>query len=106
MTLFNSVFKNHDHPRWIVYLNNVCLSGILVWPFVFFVSIFLFDNPKNEGQTFLWFVLINSYPLLLIALTYLSFKVFRLNKVVSAVFPLIAIGGYLFVLYMLIFSEG
>jgi len=100
---FNFIFRNKDLPRWIVNLNYICLAGIIAWPLVLFVSIFLFDHPNNLAQTYLIFILMNCYPLVLIVLTWFSFKTFRFNRILSALFPLVVICGYLFVLFMMLF---
>jgi len=99
--LFNFIFKNNDLPRWIVKLNQISLAGIFAWPFVLFVSIFLFDHPQNLGQTYLIFFLINCYPVVLMMLTFFSYKVFHLNRLISALFPLLAICAYVFVIFMI-----
>jgi hypothetical protein len=97
MNIFNYIFRNKDLPRWIVFLNYACLSGILVWPLVFFASIFMFDNPSDENKTFSQFILINSYPLLLMLITFVSFKVFHRSKLVSVMLPSMAILSYIYI---------
>ena len=96
MNILNYVFRNKDLPGWIVYLNYASLSGIIVWPLVLFGSIFLFDHPQNLYSTFLTVILIDSYPLPLILLTYLSFRVFHFNRLISATPPLIVLIGYIY----------
>jgi hypothetical protein len=94
MKIFDYIFKNQSLPQWILNLNYACLSAIIVWPFVFYGSIFMFDNPKNPGLTFIWFILINSYPILLLVFTYISFKTFQYSKVISMLIPTILLLGY------------
>ena len=96
--VFNYIFKNQSLPRWIVYLNYASLSAIIVWPLVFFGSIFMFDNPQNLNSTFINFMLINSYPLLLMVLTYISFRIFQFSKLISAVIPTILLFGYFYII--------
>ena len=96
MNLWNYIFKNQGLPKWIVYLNYASLSAIFVWPLVFFCSIFMFDNPDNVNMTYFGFILINCYPILLILLSYLSFRIFYLSKVVSAVLPTITLLVYIY----------
>src|SRR5258708_609324 len=102
MKIFNYIFKNQSLPRWIVYLNYGCLSGIVVWPLVFFGSIFMFDHPQNLNLTYVYFFLINSYPVLLMLLTYSSFRIFPFSKLISALFPTIALLGYFYIIVKII----
>jgi len=52
-----------------------CLS-ILLWPFVAYTSIFLFDSPDSENNPFVWFAafLMLSYPLTVALGTFISWK--------------------------------
>ncbi len=79
-SFYNYVFKQNELPSWIVYLNLGSLLGILVWPLIFFMSIFIFDNPQNERQAYFIFILSNCYPFLLMLLTYCSYKLFRVKN--------------------------
>jgi len=94
MKFWNHIFKNKTHPKWLVRLNNISLSGIFLWPFVLFISIFLFDHPTNLKATYGYFFLINSYPIALLLLTWLSFKVYPTSKILAATFPIIPIIVY------------
>jgi len=86
-SFYNFIFQQKNLPSWIVYLNYGSLAGIFAWPFVVFGSIFMFDNPKNINETYLEVFLVDSYPVLLILITFLSFKLFRLSRVVAAILP-------------------
>jgi len=102
--LYNYVFKQQELPSWIVNLNYGSLLGILACPFVFYGSIFMFDNPKDESATFTNFVLVNCYSIVLVLVTFLSFKLFRINKIISAVFPSLVIVFYFYLAVKLVFN--
>jgi hypothetical protein len=74
-------------PIWLVIFNYLTLIPIIVWPFVLYISIFMFDNPENLSLTFLFFILINSYPIVLIGSMILSFKLFKTTKKVAILLP-------------------
>jgi len=95
---YNYVFKQGELPSWIIYLNLGSLAGILAWPLVFFGSMFMFDNPSDEENTFSHFILLNCYPLLLILITFCSYKLFKVNRIISVLLPAISIVFYLFLL--------
>jgi len=84
-------FKRKDLPLWIRRLNYFALSPILLWPLIFYGTIFLFDNPKNILQTVFLFLAVNSYPLLLGGIVLLSYNLFPRNKFLAALLPLIPI---------------
>ena len=92
---YNYVFKQNELPSWIIYLNLGSLLGILAWPLVFFGSMFMFDNPRDEDRTFLYFILLNCYPFLLILMTFCSYKLFRMNRIISALLPATSLVFYL-----------
>lgn len=74
-------------PKWFKILNSCILLPILLWPFVFYTTIFLFDNPKNMGQTYLVFFAINAYPIYLVIITYLNSLLFQKNKILGSILP-------------------
>jgi hypothetical protein len=67
--LYDYIFKNETLPRWIVLLNYGSLLGV------------------------------DCYPLFLLVLTYLSFKIFRVSKPISAVLPLGPLIGYVYIIF-------
>ena len=63
-------------------VNLIILIPALLWPLIFFVSIFMFDNPSNFVITIIIFFVINAYPLYLLVLLELNARVFiRWGKV-------------------------
>ena len=95
---YNYVFKQNELPSWIIYLNLGSLAGILAWPLVFFGSIFMFDNPPDGEPVDLYFILINSYPFLLILMTFCSYKLFTVSRIISALLPVTSLLFYLFLI--------
>jgi hypothetical protein len=97
-SFYNYVFKQQDLPKWIVNLNYGSLIGVAACPFVFYGSMFMFDNPKEEDPTFLYFVLLNCYSFFLILITFCSFKIFKLSPIISAILPSLVIIFYIFLI--------
>jgi len=62
-TTVRKLINGNKEPRWFVFLNKLTLLPIVLWPFVFFTSIFIFDNPSNMGKAYLLFFGLNSYRL-------------------------------------------
>ena len=78
--------KNDSKPFWFKVLLNLSLTPILIWPFVFYGSIFIFDHPSstaNEVLLYLIFFGVNSYPLLLIINKRFCNKSFHKRKILS-----------------------
>jgi hypothetical protein len=96
-SLVYRVFQQKNRPRWLKILNRISLSGLIATPFIFFGSIFMFDNPDNLLRTFLFFLAINSYSVVIFLFSWLSYKIYPVNKWLGALSPLIPITGYLYV---------
>jgi len=92
--VYHYVFYQRDLPNWIVNLNYGSLMGIIAWPLIFFASIFLFDS-HNTHQAYREFFLLNLYPFILILITFISYKVFKFNRIIAAILPLSVIGFYI-----------
>ncbi|UEG50858.1 hypothetical protein LK994_05135 [Ferruginibacter lapsinanis] len=99
LSKFRSLYTNKALPKWFIRLNFLGLSAIVVWPLVFFASIFMFDNPKNFGLTFLLFLLIIAYPLLFIGNMMLSIRLFATQKTIAVLLPLISFGGFIYFIF-------
>lgn len=78
-----NIIKIKDYPNWFVNLNAFVLMPILLWPIVAFLSIFATDSPSSGllGQTI--FLTGFGYPILLIAVSLLSFRYFKSNRNLS-----------------------
>lgn len=74
------------------------LLPILLWPFVFYLSVFLFDDPNaNPYLINLIFYGINAYPLYLVGNAFLSYKIYNKKKSISIgllFWPLILFGVF------------
>ena len=98
MRWFDYVFQNTESPQWLRRLNYISLAGILAWPLIAISSLFTFNLPKNDFQWWLiYLILINIYPVYLLVISFLSFKVYRISPVVAAILPSIPLLGYVIV---------
>lgn len=89
--IYRSPLYSKHLPTWLVVLNYFSLFPVLFWPFVFLASIFFFDNPPSFMHAAVQFSIIICYPLYLIGLIVLSFKIYRSHMIISAIIPLITI---------------
>lgn len=104
MGLYNYFFHNDQLPKWLLLLNKISLCGILAWPLVLFASLFMFDNPNvNVRKMKVYFILLNCYPLALILMSWLSFKLYAVNPLLSAVFPAIPVLTYCCIVILVMF---
>lgn len=77
-----------NNPAWFRLLNLTFLLPCIVWPLVFFTTVFFFDNPKSFFLTFLLFIAVNAYPLYLIGILLLNARLFRRNKLLATILPI------------------
>jgi hypothetical protein len=104
MRLYNYFFHNDLLPKWLLLLNKISLFGILAWPLVLFASLFMFDNPNvNMRKMTIYCILLNCYPLALILLSFLSYKLYSINPILAAVFPAIPVLLYLCIVILVMF---
>lgn len=82
-----SIIFADDLDKWFKYLNLLILIPSLAWPYVLFLFIFLFDNPKSYLETWLIVFSIIFYPAYLLIICLLNIKLFRLNKILGAILP-------------------
>lgn len=101
-----NIFSRQNTPGWYAFLNYSTLLPLVFWPFVFLVSIFLFDNPKSFTNTFFFFLLINSYPLPLIALMAFNFRLFHKQKAIAILIPALILSAMLGGLYYVALPLG
>jgi|GEM_PF-1725708 hypothetical protein len=62
--------------KWIIF----SLIPIIVWPIIFFASIFFFDDPSGGNTAYLLFFLVNLYPLVIISLSLFGEYLFSKNR--------------------------
>ena len=81
-----------DIKHYPLILKFVCvlvLLPILAAPLVFYTTIFFFDHPSSEGEAFLWFLVVNSYSVILLGICWASVWIYtRMRKTAFATFPL------------------
>lgn len=89
--IYRSPLYSKHLPTWLVVLNYFSLFPVLFWPFVFLASIFFFDNPPSFIHAAVQFSIVICYPLYIIGLIVLSFKMYKNYMMTSAIIPLITI---------------
>lgn len=85
------LFAAKDLPTWFVILNYFSLFPIIFWPLLAFGSIFMFDNPSNMFMTFTIFLLIISYPLILVGLIAINFRLYTKQRVLAVAISFVPI---------------
>jgi hypothetical protein len=89
--MLRSVFKelfSRELPDWFRVMNFGMLLLVLLWPFVLFMTIFMFDQP-DSGTTFNYvvFFIINAYPFYLFPILYYNTKLFQKNRLLGSLLP-------------------
>lgn len=89
--MLRSVFKelfSKELPDWFRVMNFCMLFLVLLWPFVFFMTIVMFDQP-DSGTAFNYFLffVINAYPFYLLPILYYNTKLFQKNRLLGSVLP-------------------
>ena len=85
--ILKAIFFN-KLPKWFKFLNLSILLPILFCPFIFYTTIFFFDNPKNLGLTYLLFFAVNAYPIYLVIIAYYNSRLFQKSKILGSILPL------------------
>jgi|GEM_PF-5468920 len=82
-------------------LNKVILLPIVVWPLLFFSSIFLFDDPTASSLLAgSLFIAINSYPIFLYCLYRINADIYRQYGKIGHIIPLLIISAFLTVVVL------
>lgn len=88
-----------NYPFILKIVCGIVLLPIVAAPLVFYTTIFFFDNPSSEGEAFLWFLLVNSYSLILLGICYASVLIYtKTQKIIFAITP--------FLLYLILIFVG
>lgn len=87
--------NNSKNPPWFILLNLLFLVPVLVWPFVFFSTIFFFDNPDSFIVTLMFFLFVNAYPVYLFGLMVFNAKLYKKHKVPAILFPILVVVVFL-----------
>ena len=77
--------KKEEKPGLLFKIIRVLsLTPLLLWPPLFVFGIFLFDNPDNgSGFTFLFFLVMIAYPLVIIGNVILSNTVYKKSSIIA-----------------------
>ncbi len=76
--------KDLGKSRAIKVLRIMSLMPILLWPLIFYSTIFFFDDPNsNETLVYFTFCAVNAYPLYLIGNVIVSNKIYPKNPRLS-----------------------
>ena len=75
-------------PIWFKVLNSGILLPILLFPIVFYSTVFFFDS-GNTIQANLLFFGVNAYPLYLILIMYLNSLLFRKSNILGTALAII-----------------
>ena len=78
-------------PKWFKAFNFVLILPCFLSPFVFFFSIFIFDNPSNLLYAYGLFFLINAYPIYLFIIASWNTKLFLYSKILGVILPIITL---------------
>jgi hypothetical protein len=87
-SFFMQLVRPVGYPRWFVILQYGALFPIMLWPIMFFLSWFQDDRPN-----YLLFFLFNFYPVLIISLVAIAYRIFgryRWLAVMLALLPILA----------------
>ena len=79
--IYRSPLYSKHLPTWLVVLNYFSLFPVLFWPIIFLALV----------SSSLMFILITCYPLFLLGLIVINFKIYRKHMMISAIIPLITI---------------
>lgn len=97
---------SQELPKKFKWINWIILLPIIVWPFVFFFSIFIFDDPNaNPTKAWLLFCAINAYPLYLFVLFELNARLYLKSNAAGYILPLLTLGTILFIIGNIYYSE-
>ena len=76
-------------PSWFKVLNSIILLPILLWPFVLYISIFIFDNPQSLALAYLMFFSLIAYPLYLLIIAELNSRLYFKSRKLSLILPIL-----------------
>ncbi len=98
MAKFRLVSFSKEIPIKFKWINWIILIPIFLWPLVFFMTIFFFDDP-NANPIMVWtlFLGVNLYPLYLLILFELNARLYKRIKVAAYILPLLIIGSLSFI---------
>jgi len=93
-----NIFRPSNFPLWIKVLNFGSLVGIAFYPFVFIACYARIGDNNFYQPTKSEYLIIFTYPFLLLLVSFFSYKVFRVSKMISGILPLAVILYYIYLL--------
>lgn len=98
MTKFKIISFSKEIPTKFKWINLLILIPILLWPLVFLMTIFFFDDP-NANPIMVWglFFAVNLYPLYLFVLFELNARLYKKLKIVGYIIPSLIFGSLLYI---------
>jgi hypothetical protein len=91
---YSSIFLPKNFPIWLVLLNYVSLSGILFYPITALANYARLGDHTFYQPTSLEYVIIITYPAILLIVAWSSYKIFNHSKVLSSILPTLVIIFY------------
>ena len=97
--------NNDNKPAWYKRIILISFrSSLIIWPLLFFMSIFLFDNPRNWILTLIIFGFINIIPLIFISLINFGHSIFDKYRHISIIISFIPLSVFLLFLFLVLFT--
>ena len=98
MVTFKLISLSKEIPKKFKWINGFILIPLLLWPLVFFMTIFFFDDP-NASPIMVWalFLSVNLYPLYLFLLFELNARLYKKLKIAGYIIPLLIVGSLLYI---------
>lgn len=92
LTHIFKVFFQKELPLWFRFINLLIFLPVLIWPLIFFMTIFIFDDPTaSKTSQYGLFYAINAYPLYLYLLALTNISIFKKWKFSALILPALAV---------------
>lgn len=89
MRLWSKIIKPYKElPTRFKLLNIAILLPILIWPFIFYTTIFFFDKPGNEKEALAYFILVNAYPIPVFGIFLINALILSKKRIIGSVLPI------------------
>ena len=90
-------------PKWFVWITNICLLPVMLWPLALVAGAMLFDHPGNRWPEAIGlFILIVSYPVLHFIIVHQVRRLFRKNRIAGTILALALLAALGYGLYILL----
>ena len=95
---YSAILLPKNFPLWIVLLNYTSLFGISFYPMAVLSNYARSGDYTFYQPTSVEYLLIYTYPAILLLMTWLSYKIFNHSKIISALLPTIVIIFYWYII--------